>query len=144
MPKTQKRRGPQRLSKAACQFRHAARRANLRYGLVLHKDRYLQLCKLIQDGRGTCLGRQSNRLSVWRIEVVRTEADALLLEEKRTEIANVVCGLAEVKKVSICNVVYDKQRHRIVTFLPEGITNAKGVSLIGDEVVEVEGEGGSL
>lgn len=128
MPKTQKRRGPQRLNKAACQFRHAARRANARYGLVLHKDRYLQLCKLIQDGRGTCLGRQSNRLSVWRIEVVRTDADALL----------------DGQKVSICNVVYDKQRHRIVTFLPEGITNAKGVSLIGDEVVEVEGDGGSL
>lgn len=93
------------LSKAASQFRHAISRAKERYGLTLNRDRYRQLCQQIQDGKGTCLGKQSNRLSVWSIVVEDTT------------------GIVR------CNVVYDKQRHTICTFLPKDITDAKGVEI---------------
>lgn len=107
-------RGTKPLSKAASQFRHAARRAQERYGLDLNKDRYRQLCQFVQDGHGECLGKQSNRLTVWRI-VVPLDGGIHLT----------------------CNVVYDKQRHTIVTFLPPGITDAKGVTITeGEEDVE--------
>lgn len=95
------------LSKQAAQFRHAVKRARERYGLELDRDQYMVLCQQIQDGVGEYLGRQSNRLTVWRI------------------------GYGGCSY----NVVYDKQRHRIVTFLPPGIIDAKGVSLLAQEEV---------
>jgi hypothetical protein len=93
-------------SKAESEFKHAQRRARERYDIDLHQDRYTQLCKQIESGQGEFLGKQSLRLSVWRIQTVDSNGD----------------------KVSPV-VIYDKSRHQIVTFLPPGITNAKGVEL---------------
>ncbi len=101
MPRTVKRRGSPPRSKASAQYLHAKKRASERYGITLTKDSYRVLCKMIQDGQGKCLGKQSNRLTVWKLQ------------------------LAEFP----VNVVYDKERHTIVTFLPPGITDAKGVKI---------------
>jgi hypothetical protein len=98
--------------KAEAQAAHARRRALERYGLELSREQYLELCRGIQDGVGTCLGRQSNRLSVWCLEIRRP---GTFPDEKRDLLS--------------CNVIYDKTRHTIVTFLPPGITDAQGVAL---------------
>ncbi len=117
MPQKSKKRGKNSLTKAAAQARHACRRAYERYGLELNMDKYRQLCKQIQDGKGgVCLGKQSNRLTVWSITTQQTSD----LGGPMTIVAN---------------VVYDKERHTIVTFLPEGITDAKGVSLLIEQEV---------
>jgi hypothetical protein len=97
------------LSKAASEFRHAQRRAKERYGIELNKDRYMQLCTQVKDGKGQYLGKQSLRLSVWRIDAQDDSGKA-------------------VRPV----VIYDKQRHRIVTFLPPDVTDAKGIPLEDD------------
>lgn len=94
-------------SKASAQYLHAKKRAAERYGLELTKEHYQTLCLAIQRGEGTFLGRQSNRVSVWQITVYRASTN-------------------DFPKV---NVVYDRQRHTIVTFLPPGITDANGVAL---------------
>jgi hypothetical protein len=117
MARTVKRRGTAPRSKASAQYLHAKRRAAERYGVILDKDMYQQLCRDIQENRGECLGKQSNRLTVWRINVIAT-----------TDFGDQVPTTAEV--------VYDKQRHRIVTFLPREITDAKGVKIRED----VEGD----
>lgn len=96
-------------SKASAQYLHAKKRAAERYGLELNREIYGRLCQAIQDGKGQCMGKQSNRLSVWRIQVIT--------------------GAEVPFKATECNVVYDKQRHTIVTFLPPGITDAHGVAL---------------
>lgn len=105
MPRTVKRRQPLK-TKAASEFRHAQKRALERYGIELNKDRYMQLCKQVQENQGKYLGKQSLRLSVWRIETQNTAGE---------QISSVV--------------IYDKSRHRIVTFLPADATDAKGVPL---------------
>jgi hypothetical protein len=92
-------------SKASAQYLHAKKRALERYGLELNKDSYRGLCKMIQDNQGRCLGKQSLRLSVWALD------------------------LDVGSEIITCNVVYDKERHTIVTFLPPGITDAKGVKI---------------
>lgn len=101
-------------SKASAQYLHAKKRAQERYGLELTKESYLALCRDIQEGRGTCLGKQSNRLSVWKLQIV---------------VHPEVARGPKMTIVTSANVVYDKQRHTIVTFLPPGITDAKGVAL---------------
>jgi hypothetical protein len=110
MARTVKRRGTTPRNKASAQYLHAKRRAMERYGIILDKDSYLALCRDIQEGRGECLGKQSNRLTVWRIS-----AEAFNIEKGRHPVK--------------ANVVYDKTRHRIVTFLPRDITDAKGVKI---------------
>lgn len=97
-------------SKASAQYLHAKKRALERYGVVLDKESYLALCKEIQDGKHEYLGKQSLRLTVWKIAIKR-------IDDTGTE------------WVTSANVVYDKTRHRIVTFLPVGITDAKGVAI---------------
>lgn len=97
------------LRKAEAQFRHAQRRAAERYGITLGWGEYLGLCRQIQDGWGEYLGKQSNRVTVWRVDAMATIDEVLV----------------PVRAV----VVYDKLRHRIVTFLPKDITDAKGVCL---------------
>lgn len=101
-----KKRRSQPRTKASAQYLHAKKRALERYGIELTKDRYRALCQDIRLGAGTCLGRQSLRVSVWRITVFMQEKPSV-----------------------ICNVVYDTSRGTIVTFLPPGITDAKGVAL---------------
>ena len=105
MARTVKRRAPIK-SKAASEFRHAQKRALERYGIELNKDRYMQLCAQVKEGRGVYLGKQSLRLSVWRIETTNAAGE-------------------QVTPV----IIYDKNRHRIVTFLPADATDAKGIPL---------------
>lgn len=104
-------------SKAVAEMRHAIRRATERYDLDLTEDSYLKLCRQVQDGKGQFLGRQTNRLTVWRITADR---------ESRFE-----------KEAVTANVVYDKLRHRIVTFLPPEAVDAWGVAIPVEDDVEV-------
>lgn len=101
------------MNKAQAQMRHAIHRAQERYGLELNRDTYASLCQDIQNGVGVYLGKQSNRLSVWRITAILPET-----LESPGPVGTVTC-----------HVLYDKERHTIVTFLPPGITDAKGVDL---------------
>ena len=71
-------------------FRHAKRRAKVRYDLQLSVDNHNEIVRLIQLQKGKCLGSQSNRVSHWEIEY----------------------------KGKILHVVYDKLRKQVVTFLP--------------------------
>lgn len=118
MPRSRRGSPPAR-SKASSEYLHAKRRALERYGLALNKEMYLGLCADIQNGLGVCLGKQSNTRTVWKIK------------------APTVNDFGFQDHIA-CNVVYDKSRHRIVTFLPVGIVDAKGVP------IEPEIEGDSL
>ena len=67
-------------------------RAYQRYGWQLNKHELNLIAKRVQRGDGTFVERQSNRVTVWDIEI----------------------------KGEIARIVYDSQRHQIVTFLPKG------------------------
>lgn len=71
------------------QFRHAKRRANERFGIHLDQNSECQMVKQIQNGQAKLLDRQSQRISVWGIEI-------------------------QGQKVA---VVYDNVRKAIVTFM---------------------------
>lgn len=78
-------------SKAACQKKHAKRRAADRFGLKLHDHEYVGMVKQIQEGRDLVfLEKQSNRVSFFALK-----KDGLWLP-----------------------VIYDKERKTIVTVLP--------------------------
>jgi len=77
-------------TKAYAQGVHAIRRAAERYGLRIGKRTLQRLVADIQQGRGTFIRRQSNRVSLWQLNV-------------------------EGRPV---RVVYDRLRKTIVTFLP--------------------------
>lgn len=80
-------------SKVKAQRRHAQKRAAERFGLFLNRDQLNALVKQIQTGYALLVEKQSNRVSVWRVSLPDGGS---------------------------ANVVYDKQRHTIVTFLPPG------------------------
>lgn len=102
--------GQKRTAKATAQFKHAQRRASERYGIILTRHRYEELVRKIQSQQGVFLGRQSNRLSVWQVE------------------AMAVGELGDDVPVK-ANVVYDRERKTVVTFLPKGISDARGVAI---------------
>jgi hypothetical protein len=79
--------------KKKSQKQHAQKRAAQRYGMTVGPQTYNELCKKVQTSSPDCvfLEKQSNRVSMF----------AVLLEDKWVPI------------------IYDKQRHTIVTFLPE-------------------------
>lgn len=78
------------MSKRKRQLAHATRRASLRYGFPLTKNDNLNIVRMIIDGKGRHLERQSNRVSVWEVEY----------NEQKMK------------------VVYDRNRKVIVTCLP--------------------------
>jgi hypothetical protein len=80
-----------RNDKQRAQRAHAKRRAAERFDLNLNRHDLAKLVQDIQLGRGVFVERQSHRVSVW----------------------NVAIGERRV------NVVYDKLRKTIVTFLPK-------------------------
>lgn len=84
--------GP-RLSKKLAERRHSVRRALQRYKIELTRDRRKNIIKLIQNGEGHLIERQSRRLSLWSVNV-----------------PGLGCGTVKV--------IYDKNRKEIVTFLP--------------------------
>jgi hypothetical protein len=104
-------------SKQSAEYLHAKRRALERYGVRLDKDSYLKLCRAIQEGNGTFLGRQSHRLTVWRLNVPNGD------------------GCVQIP------VVYDKLRKRIVTCLPPEANSAWGVDLKEYEAYIDDGQG---
>lgn len=81
-----------RMTKRASQMKHALRRAYERYGQNMSPNQIKQIAKLIADNSPDCefVERQSWRVSVWDVHY---EGNAY-------------------------RVVYDKNRHSIVTFLP--------------------------
>lgn len=79
-------------SKYAAQVRHAKHRCLERFDIQLTDHEYWKLCQQIRSGKSKILHKQSNRISVHLIKLRDQEV----------------------------NVVYDKQRGTIVTFLPNG------------------------
>ena len=80
-----------RMSKDKAERRHAFARFAERFGCGLSNETYNEMIRQIQDGRATFLHKQSNRVTVWR----------LIYEGKFVRVA------------------YDRDRHNIVTFMPE-------------------------
>jgi hypothetical protein len=87
-----------RMSKSTSQRYHAQKKFFERYESPLTKDQYNMLCSLIKDKKinVTLLDKQTNRVSVYKI----------------------YCDLHKEPIIA----VYDKQRKKICTFLPIGIT----------------------
>lgn len=79
------------MNKVEAERVHAKRRAKERFGLNLTKDVRDLLRGKIKRGEGTFISRRSRRISIWRISYENI----------------------------FYRVVYDKDRHEIVTFLPE-------------------------
>lgn len=76
-------------SKKKSQFRHACRRASLRFGIEITQNDISEIVRMIDQGDGRHLHKQSNRVSHWLIKYREIEFIA----------------------------VYDKHRKMIVTFL---------------------------
>lgn len=77
-------------SKAKCQRRHAKHRAAARYDLFLTDQNLEAIVVQIQTGKAHFVGRQSNRVTHWDVQV----------------------------EGKLARVVYDKARGQITTFLP--------------------------
>lgn len=77
-------------SKQHCQIRHAKMRAMERFNLNLSDVQYKQMCSMIKQGKCKIIDKQSSRVSI---------------HELNWEGKNLV-------------VAYDKERHTIITFLP--------------------------
>ena len=77
-------------AKRKSQYQHSQRRASERYGMTVGHNLYDRLCERIQRADCVFLERQSNRVSVFAVEI-----DGAWVP-----------------------VVYDKARHAISTFLP--------------------------
>ena len=82
---------PRRVSKHEAERRHAMRRFGERMGFGLSSETYADLSRQIQDGQAQFVRKQSNRVTIWR----------LMYEGKPVRVA------------------YDKDRHQIITFIPE-------------------------
>jgi len=98
-------------SKKHAQRHHAKQRAYQRYGWNLNKHDLNLLAKRIQRGDGRFVERQSNRVTVWDIDINGETA----------------------------RVIYDSQRHQIVTFLPKECLNDSETSALQDSP-EVSGK----
>lgn len=79
------------MSKRKAQQRHARRRARERYGIELGRSTRQEIITAIHGGRSTFIRRQSHRVTVH--DVLLDDGDHV-------------------------RVVYDSQRHEVVTFLP--------------------------
>ena len=79
------------MSKKKCQIRHAKHRALERFGLELNDNDYRLLCRKIQLGNSIILEKQSNRVSIHKIEWKEQEL----------------------------TVAYDRLRKTIVSFFPD-------------------------
>ena len=77
-------------SKTQCQIRHAKMRAMERFDLVLSNSEYQEMCAMIKHGKCKIIDKQSSRVSIHELD------------------------WAGRKLV----VAYDKDRHTIITFLP--------------------------
>ena len=80
-----------KMNKQKSERRHAFHRFAERFGCGLSNVTYKEMIQQIQDGKATFVRKQSNRVSIWR----------LLYDDK------------------VVRVAYDKERHQIVTFMPE-------------------------
>jgi uncharacterized protein YjhX (UPF0386 family) len=95
-----------RKGKAKAQRLHAKRRGAERYGLNLSNDDLAQIVRLIQEGKATLIEKQSNRVTIFDVEMARCYND-----EPHT------CTDCTVRRVTT-RVVYDKERKQIASFLP--------------------------
>jgi hypothetical protein len=78
------------LTKSQAERQHAKRRARERYGIAFNSQMNKNLIAQIQRGEARLVRRQSQRVSVWDVEIAGGPA----------------------------RVVYDRDRKQIVTFLP--------------------------
>jgi hypothetical protein len=77
--------------KQLAQRRHAKRRAQERFGLEVNHEQYRELVRQIQVGKAQFIERQFRSRTHWWVTIDGKQA----------------------------RVVYDKDRHTIITFLPE-------------------------
>lgn len=58
-------------------------------GLELTDEDYLALCKRVQAGDGLFIEKQSNRLSVWRVDLLGCVA-TVVYDKRRNRVASVL------------------------------------------------------
>ena len=78
-------------AKKKSQYQHTQRRACERYGLTIGPKAYNELCQKIKDQNCVFLEKQSNRVSMFAVKMDQQWIP----------------------------VIYDKERHSVVTFLPQ-------------------------
>jgi hypothetical protein len=91
------------MGKQRAQESHARRRFYDRYGIQLTDALHQDLVRKIQDGRAVFVEKQSNRVSVFDLNVEGQEIEALAVR-----------------------VVYDRERHIIVSALPPSTVGQDG------------------
>ena len=96
------------MTKKAAQRVHATRRAYERYGLDLHRRDIDALVRMIQRGNGVCIGKSSNRVTLWELEYAGNRLP----------------------------VVYDRKRKTIVTVLPD--TKPEFGCVLHEEAIPVD------
>jgi hypothetical protein len=94
--------------KARSQRRHALRRAAERYGLSLTESDMASILQQITSGRARLVEKQSNRVSLYEVEILRDNLSDL---ERR-------CGGLCDPEVVTALVCHDKFRNEISSFLP--------------------------
>ena len=85
-----------RKGKAYAEAAHFKRQLYRRYRVRLNRHEYRALCDVVRSGRATFLRRQSQRVSIYALEINGTTVP----------------------------VVYDAMRHRLVTALPQEALHA--------------------
>lgn len=65
------------MGKKKAQEIHARRRAMSRFGLTFGRGRQTEAIRQIQSGKAKFLERQSNRVSIWEVEVEGTKMIAV-------------------------------------------------------------------
>lgn len=101
-----------RRSKAQSQTGHALRRAYERYGLRLTEAHLRDMVIAIQSGHATHVVSQSNRISVFDVNIAISPMTKLMAE---------ALDAGQVRTPIPVRVVYDKERKTIVSFLTEGM-----------------------
>lgn len=82
------------LSKIKAQRVHFKRRVDKRFGIEINRHKHREIVQTIQNGKAKLVGRQSNRLTVWMVEIQGSEV----------------------------KVVYDKLRKTLVTAMTPNMT----------------------
>lgn len=72
------------MDKSSCQKIHAKRKAFQRYGVTLNRIDYRNLVHKIQEGKAIRLYRQSNRVTIWKVDFNGTSMIAVYDSARKT------------------------------------------------------------
>lgn len=94
-------------SKAKSQKSHCLRRFRERYGISITDNDYQIIVKMIQDGKATCIEKQSNRVSVFEIDY-RGEKLQVCYDKNSKQISTVLPPPGSWSQTSVLRRVNDE------------------------------------